>query len=202
MPLPLAPAPAPIAAPSAPQGAPAPAGAAQAAPTPAELPSPFSHIAAGELPAVALPAEKRNADGGPLSQYVQQNLHNLVAAGIDIYESRGKESVFFNPTKVSLEELKKADAKGDLFKLAPLIPGPKVAPAKSPATLTLHGRSAVPAPDAAPGPLAGAQAAPAPINPTAKPSRKLQDARLNAVKQPSVDTPGVGPLDQLAKRAF
>ncbi len=187
------------AAPASPQ---APAPQAAPPPTPGQLPPPFSSVAAGELPAVTLPPERKN-QSSPLSQYVQGNLHDLVSASIDFYEAKDKHSVFFNPTRITLEQLKKADRAGDLLKIAPLIPSPKQPARPKLASFTVHGPqgpaaagSQAPsaadatAPGAAPAsdqPQGGGQ--PTPINPTPKPSRRLQSARIDQLKKPAPQDP-------------
>jgi hypothetical protein len=196
MPLPLAPAPAPQATPQA-------APQAEAPPTPADLPPPFSDVAAGSLPAVSLPPEPRNRVASPLSSYVAQNLHQLASAGLDLYEGIHKDSVFFNPTKITLEELKKADRAGRLFKVAPLIPQPRQ-PAAPTGTRTVHAAApAQPATDLTQSPQAPEQPQPTPQNPVdVKPSKHLQNARVNqlaADNKPAISSPTTV-NDRLASR--
>lgn len=169
------------------------------APPAEQLPSPFSNIAAGELPAVSFPPEKKGEASGPLSQYVQDNLPTLLAAGIDVFEAKDQHSVLFNPTLVSLEDLKKAEAAGTLLKVAPSIKTAK--PAKTaPAAAAPLAAPAQPA--AAPtGPLAQQSLPPAPMNPAPKPNGKLQAAQLQNMKSPNAAS-AANPLDQLSKRAI
>lgn len=171
-------------------------------PAPSDLPPPFSGLASGDITAISLPPEKSNKPSSPLSQYVQANLPTLVAAGLDFFESKDQHSVFFNPVKISLEELQKADAKGDVLKLAPPVPEPKTERPKKAATLTVHGPAQPLAPDEAQQPQGALANQQVPMNPVPKPPGRIQAARLQALKTPNSDKPGNGPVDQLSKRAL
>lgn len=175
--------------------------AAPPAPTPADLPPPFSGIASGEIAAVALPPEKADKPPGALGQFVQANLPAIVASGIDFFETKDLHSVFFNPARISLEDLKKADRKGKILEVALPIPEPAEEKPKKAATLTVHEKTPLAPAEGAPpaGPLANQQV---PMNPVPKPSGRIQAARLQALKTPNSDQPGNGPVDQLSKRAL
>lgn len=188
---------------------------AAAIPSADSLPSPFSNVAAGDIPAISFPPEKPGEESGPLSMYAQQNLPTLLKAGLDVFESGDLYSVFFNPTRVSLEDLKKADTRGDLLDIAPSIQTerPKAEKAKAAATRTNHTAEAEAGPLAAEEAQATAeaaaqaqqaqQAAPAAAQqaPAPRASGRLQNARIQALKPPAPGMP-VNPIQQLAKRAI
>ena len=185
--------------------------AAAAIPSADSLPSPFSNVAAGDIPAISFPPEKPGEESGPLSMYAQQNLPTLLKAGLDVFESGDLYSVFFNPTRVSLEELKKADTRGELLDIAPSIQTerPKAGKAKAAATRTNHTAEAEAGPLAAEEAQAPAevqqaqQAAPAAAQqaPAPRASGRLQNARIQALKPPAPGMP-VNPIQQLAQRAI
>lgn len=148
MPLPIAPA----QQPQAPQGQPAPQ-----APTPAQLPQPFQALAAGEVPAVRFPAESKTMSSSPIAAWVSQNLDSVARAGVDFFETKRAESIFFNPLKVSKEHLKALEEKGELDKI-PEIKALTPPKAKKPlAARTVH--TSAPA-----GALADAQQPPPVVN--------------------------------------
>lgn len=122
----------------------APAATPAAAP---QFPSPFADVAAGTVPAISLaPIENRKTDEA--QEFAVQNLDALKDAGVEYFELSDAHSVFFNPAKISLEQIEAADKVGKLFEVAPL--------AK---TLTPVATAAAPAPVAAPAsPLATSQA--------------------------------------------
>lgn len=96
-------------------------------PSPAQLPSPFSDVAARSVKAFALPPVPKAGPASPLAQFAIQNLHHIISAGVDVYQAKNHDSVFFNPTLVTHDELKKADEKGDLPKIAPTLKSPPLA---------------------------------------------------------------------------
>ena len=75
------------------------------APVPAQLPPPISSVADGSLAALRFPAEPKNRFLSPLSMWVAQNLDSVARAGMDFLETKGKESIIFNPVKTSKEAI-------------------------------------------------------------------------------------------------
>jgi len=162
--------------------------APEAAPAAPQLPSPFSDVLAGTVPAVSLaPIHGRKTD--PAQEFVVQNMDELAQAGIDYHELPDHHSVLFNPAKISSEQLDSADKAGKLFDVAPLVT--KLG-ASTGANADLAPAGASPAQPVSGPALAGATA-------TGPVEGKLKSARLRAAAAPAI---GAGdPVSALSKRA-
>jgi hypothetical protein len=90
------------------------------APAAPSLPSPFLDVANGLVPAISLaPIEGKKTD--PAQEYAVSNLDELSASGIEYHEiADTNESVFFNPSKISAEQIDEAYKAGKLHEIAPL----------------------------------------------------------------------------------
>lgn len=170
------------------------AGATVASPQPAplaaapSLPSPFADIASGAMPAITLaPIEDQKTD--PAQEFTVANFDALAAAGIEYHEiPESSESVLFNPSKVTPEQINEAYAAGKLHELAPVVRdlagvGTTVAPEGAGAPTATQS-----------GPLAGATAG-------APTDGALKTARLRNVAPAPQNAPNPVP-GQLAKRSF
>lgn len=194
------------------------------APTPAQLPQPFSGVAAGDIPAIRFPSEGK-APSSPLAAWAASNLDAVARAGIAFLETPKKESIFYNPVKVDRKTLEAQVAKGDLKHIPEIkalaAPKSSLADAK---TRTVH-KAPVSSPvqaQAAPAggpPVASVQAPvnsanapvgpgganpPAPDSGPVKIDKKLMGQRISALKNEDVDgskLPGTV-LSKLSKRAI
>jgi hypothetical protein len=146
------------------------------------IPSPFADVAQGSVPAVALaPIEGDKTD--PAQKYAVENLESLAKAGIEYHEiADTAESVFFNPAKLSVEQIEEAYKAGKLHEIAPLVTD--LAPVAGPAPA----EGELSAPAAGSAPLAGSTAG----------SGALQGVRLKNATAPVKN----GPVGALSKRAI
>jgi len=121
------------------------------APEAAELPSPFPQLQSGEVSAVLVPPIDDTTSGLPEVNAVVDNFDKLPELGIEVYEAQDKSSVLYNPTKVTEQELVKADEAGTLAQLAqPLIGGEAPAGAETAAALQTAPLAAASIPAGAP----------------------------------------------------
>ncbi len=178
------------AAPTAPQG------------PPVQLPPPISAVAAGQIPAVTLRAIDPKQPLDPIQAFATSNLQALSQAGLDFHEFEDLKTAIYNPKLIGVPALVHAEKTGTLDKVAPLVDGKPRIPAQQ--------KAAGAAPEVGKTPKGAELAAVKPqraLQPQAPnlaeakvpPNRKLQDARLEAMKAPAPDTPG-GPIDAIAKR--
>lgn len=170
-------------APLAPQAAPAEAPAFQ-------LPSPFADVVAGTIPGVTVPPIVQGKTD-QLQEFVVSNLDEIMASGLDMHETDDAMTVFFNPSKVTPEQIDKAAKAGKLLELFP-------AAAQAAQAAAAPAEAPVEAAPAA-GPLAGATVAPPAA--AGAPNQRLMGAQATALKSltPSPIRPNPVP-DQLAKR--
>ena len=157
--------------------------------------------------------------------WVAQNLDSVARAGLDFLETKGKESIIFNPVKTSKEAILKLEKEGKLHEI-PEVPALKI-PSKKDAKKfrTVHSQPAMsPAPDgfqpgSAPTPDQPQNSANAPVpgqgdgpvgsNPPApdgpvKVNKKLMGARVSALKNETLDGSKLpaGVPTRLSKRAI
>jgi hypothetical protein len=87
-------------------------------PTSFVLPSPFSDVVAGKIAGVTIPPIiARKTD--PIQEFFVSNLDEIMASGMDLHETPDAVSVFFNPSKVTPEQIEEADKAGKLLELFP-----------------------------------------------------------------------------------
>ena len=194
MPIPASPVPQPVAPPPVPGAPVAPVQTVGAVPppqtpTPAQLPPPISSVAAGELPAIRFPGEPRNRALSPLSQYVAQNLDTIARAGIDFLELPDKQSVLFNPVRITKEGILKAYHDGKLDTI-PEIPAVTVRRPGTPKTRTLH-RAPVVAP---PGDGFQAGSPPSAASPQNGANAPVGPGGTGAAGNPPAPDIGAGPV--------
>lgn len=153
-------------------------------PLPVDLPSPFSDVARGKIPAVIVPPIRKDSNlSDPALTFVATNLPDLVEVGLEFYDTKNLETVVYNPERVSENELKRAEEKGTLPEIAtPLAPpAPPAEATPEPGLAALSPIPAAPAPQPAPAP-------------------GVASARLSNIRPPG---PGIKPNPvptQLAKR--
>lgn len=183
---------------------------ASPAAAPPALPPPFSLIAAGQLPAVTIDPHYRSRGPDPIHTFLLQNWDSVEQAGIQHEELDSKHTVFYNPAKVSPEAIQAAYKKGELHKVAPSVhdvakallqaAGKPVAGAQAPLAGATVGPAAPQAALAASTVSPGAAAPVVPAGPPVPMDRRLQGARIEALKPVAPGKPN-GTVNQLAKRA-
>lgn len=90
-------------------------------PVAAELPPPLPQISAGVLPAALIPPISEEVAVDPLVESIISNFGKLGELGIEYYEAADQSTVLYNPSLITVEELKEAESSGTLAQIAPPI---------------------------------------------------------------------------------
>jgi hypothetical protein len=98
-------------------------------PVEAELPAPLPDVISGATPAVLIPPVNQQTLTEPVVNAVIKNYGRLPELGLEAYELPDLSTVVFNPSLISEDQIKEAEANGTLAQIAiPAVgPGPEAA---------------------------------------------------------------------------
>lgn len=93
---------------------------------PPEVPEPLNAVAAGQIPAVAVPPVHGDQALLPAQQFIVDNYEALPSLGLGLYEAQDMSTIVFNAAVLDEAMLAQAEQQGSL---AELLQGPEAAPA-------------------------------------------------------------------------